>query len=195
MPPQPLTGCLPALVAIAPLSAVTYGLFDLLKQTHFQRLRKQQADDGLDDTQPLALPPMYRLQYGALSAAAGELIVYPLEVVRRRMQLQSMAAAGAARAAAKVGGGGVVAAAAARTGPAEAAAAVSAAGAALTHTASAAKSGGSFAQAWAVGKAIFRAEGFRGFYAGMGPNLLQVLPGAAITFYTYDTLKALLDVE
>jgi solute carrier family 25 folate transporter 32 len=35
---------------------------------------------------------------------------------------------------------------------------------------------------------IYREEGYRGFYRGMGANLLRVTPAAAITFTTYESV-------
>ena len=40
-----------------------------------------------------ALPPVYTLMYGGIAGILSECVVYPLEVLRRRMQMQSMAAA------------------------------------------------------------------------------------------------------
>ena len=37
-------------------------------------------------------------------------------------------------------------------------------------------------------------EGLRGFYAGILPNMLQVLPNAAISYFAYETFKRLLEV-
>lgn len=37
-------------------------------------------------------------------------------------------------------------------------------------------------------------EGMRGFYAGMLPNILQVLPHAALNYWAYETFKKLLEV-
>lgn len=44
------------------------------------------------------LPAAYTLLYGGIAGILSECVVYPLEVVRRRMQLQSMAAATSAGA-------------------------------------------------------------------------------------------------
>ncbi len=38
-------------------------------------------------------------------------------------------------------------------------------------------------------------EGLRGFYVGLLPNVLQVLPNAALSYYTYDLLKRLLNAQ
>lgn len=37
-------------------------------------------------------------------------------------------------------------------------------------------------------------EGIRGFYAGILPNMLQVLPNAALSYFAYETFKRLLQV-
>ena len=37
-------------------------------------------------------------------------------------------------------------------------------------------------------------EGIRGFYAGILPNMLQVLPNAALSYYAYETFKRVLEV-
>ena len=39
-----------------------------------------------------------------------------------------------------------------------------------------------------VMKAVFRQDGFRGFFRGLLPNVLRVLPGTCITFVVYETL-------
>lgn len=37
-------------------------------------------------------------------------------------------------------------------------------------------------------------EGIRGFYAGILPNMLQVLPNAALSYFAYETFKSILQV-
>jgi solute carrier family 25 (mitochondrial folate transporter), member 32 len=36
---------------------------------------------------------------------------------------------------------------------------------------------------------VWRNEGFLGFYKGMGPNLLRVVPSTCITFLVYENVK------
>eukprot|EP00803_Ostreobium_quekettii_P005424 evm.model.scf_298.13 EVM.evm.TU.scf_298.13 scf_298:85022-89034(-) len=84
-------GCIPALVSMAPSCAVFYGLYDLLKWSH---LSKTNGCDGLDHNAGLQLGVWYTLAFGAISGAAAEISVYPLEVIRRRMQLQTRKAIG-----------------------------------------------------------------------------------------------------
>ncbi|GAA5812664.1 hypothetical protein MFLAVUS_006121 [Mucor flavus] len=38
------------------------------------------------------------------------------------------------------------------------------------------------------GKKIFQAEGYTGFYKGLSPNIIRVLPGTCITFLVYENL-------
>lgn len=46
-----------------------------------------------------------------------------------------------------------------------------------------------------VFKRTFQHEGFRGFYKGLFPNLLKVVPSASITYLVYETMKKSLDLE
>lgn len=45
---------------------------------------------------------------------------------------------------------------------------------------------------WDVTRRIWRQEGITGFYKGLGPNLLRVLPGTWVTFLVYENTKGLL---
>lgn len=40
-----------------------------------------------------------------------------------------------------------------------------------------------------VFRKTFEHEGFRGFYKGIFPNLLKVVPSASITYILYETMK------
>lgn len=41
----------------------------------------------------------------------------------------------------------------------------------------------------------YQKEGMRGFYKGLLPNLLKVVPAASITYMVYETMKNSLDLE
>lgn len=45
---------------------------------------------------------------------------------------------------------------------------------------------------WDVTRQIWRQEGVTGFYKGLGPNLLRVLPGTWVTFLVYENTKGIL---
>lgn len=51
-----------------------------------------------------------------------------------------------------------------------------------------------YATSWDCTKQIFRREGIRGFFQGVGTNVVRCIPGAAIQFAAYETLKQLLKV-
>jgi len=165
-------GCLPALIGMAPAGAVFYGLFDLLKHRHLEELA------ALGAANHLHLEPQWTLIYGAMAGLASELIVYPLEVVRRKIQVQSMAS--------------VAARSAMMRHPTTVAAGAAAAAVALGGCPIAASSG--LKRVFLTCKEILKAEGPMGFYTGMAPNLAQVFPSAALSYYTYDRLKQMLQV-
>jgi hypothetical protein len=52
--------------------------------------------------------------------------------------------------------------------------------------------GAAFGRLAAACAAIVRADGVAGFYAGLLPNMLQVLPSAALSYGTYETVKQML---
>lgn len=46
-----------------------------------------------------------------------------------------------------------------------------------------------------VFKRTFEHEGLRGFYKGIFPNLLKVVPSASITYMVYEYMKKGLDLD
>ncbi|GLI70393.1 hypothetical protein VaNZ11_015175, partial [Volvox africanus] len=224
------SGCLPAVIGMAPAGAVFYGVYDLLKHRHLERLAADSGGDGTDSAaaartamdaakpsatqQGRTLDPMYTLLYGAMAGAASELIVYPLEVIRRKMQLQSMALAnmrhigslhphhhhgplfgassGAASSAAAAAAGGRLAAAAHHHQHHMLPYHLGAQKMIATLSAAAVANSPGLARVAAAVTAILSMDGPRGFYSGLLPNMLQVLPSAALSYYTYDTLKTVL---
>jgi hypothetical protein len=40
-----------------------------------------------------------------------------------------------------------------------------------------------------------RAHGVRGLYAGMAPNVIQVLPSSSLGYFVYELMKVVLDVR
>jgi uncharacterized integral membrane protein len=147
-------------------------VYDNFKASHLKRLQEQQAAAG--QAQQQELPALYTLLYGAIAGAASEAIVYPLEVLRRQMQLQGMAGAAAAVASRASHGGRL--------------ATMGAGAAQLRPNVALGRVAAAF---WA----IWAAEGPRGFYSGIVPNMLQVLPSAALSYYTYEAVKKMLDVK
>jgi solute carrier family 25 phosphate transporter 23/24/25/41 len=156
-------GLAPALAATAPAGAVFYGTYDVVREAYLRA-----TFDARAAPRPPRLAAVQTLAFGAIAGCAAELSIYPAEIVRRRMQLASMARARALAAAAAAGGEALAAATAAATP-------------ALTFRGAAA--------------ALLRERGVKGMYAGLGPNMLQVLPSAALSYWAYEVFKGLLSVE
>jgi len=180
-------------IGMAPSGAVFYGVYDLLKTRHLAELNTSSSSSGQQQQQQHELPVMYTLMYGALAGAAAETFLYPLEVIRRKMQLQSMAAGAAVLASP-----GNAAAAAApnllrQHGLKAASGALVPTGAGMGGFGAAGVPGAAaMARIAAACSAIMRADGFAGFYAGLLPNMLQVLPSAALSYGTYESVKQML---
>jgi solute carrier family 25 phosphate transporter 23/24/25/41 len=123
-------GYTPAMLSLAPFIAVNFAAFDSLKAWYYgtDKCTKQELQ-GRNPLVPLVL--------GALSGIIAQTICYPLDTVRRRMQLK-----------------GVV-----------------------------------YPNTVMAFVTIFKQEGMPGFYRGMTPNALKVMPNNAIRFAMYETLK------
>ena len=48
---------------------------------------------------------------------------------------------------------------------------------------------------WETARNIYVTKGFKGFYVGLSIGYMKVAPMTDISFYVYDRLKALLDIE
>lgn len=195
-------GCVPAVIGMAPSGAVFYGVYDLLKHSHLEELSSTAAEQQQSGAstigssssstaqqqqqEHLELPVLYTLLYGAVAGAAAETILYPLEVIRRKMQLQSMAA-GAAYLASNSAPNVLR-----QHGLKAASGALVPAGAAAGTFGAAGVPGAALARIAAACAAIIQADGLKGFYAGLLPNMLQVLPSAALSYGTYESVKQLL---
>ncbi|MCO5593427.1 hypothetical protein L7F22_047441 [Adiantum nelumboides] len=96
-------GLLPALLSMVPAGAVFYGVYDILKAAYLQSPKAQQEflkriefkGEGASAKDAAAQPelgPVRTLVYGAIAGACAETVTYPLEVVRRQLQLQQTTA-------------------------------------------------------------------------------------------------------
>jgi solute carrier family 25 phosphate transporter 23/24/25/41 len=108
-------GLFPALLSMVPSGAVFYGVYDILKshylqspeaQTKLQRqiieARGEKSSSNMDGGSvshenenvniTVELGPIRTLLYGAIAGACSEVVTYPLEVIRRQLQLQQSTA-------------------------------------------------------------------------------------------------------
>ncbi|KAF2293049.1 hypothetical protein GH714_035732 [Hevea brasiliensis] len=91
-------GLAPSIASMAPSGAVFYGVYDILKSTYLHSLERQkriknlkQEGQELFALEQLELGTMRTLLYGAIAGCCSEATTYPLEVVRRHLQMQVQA--------------------------------------------------------------------------------------------------------
>ncbi|XVE56481.1 hypothetical protein DITRI_Ditri04bG0013700 [Diplodiscus trichospermus] len=129
-------GLVPSLLGIIPYAGIDLAVYETLKD--FSRTYI------LQDSEP---GPLVQLGCGTISGALGATCVYPLQVVRTRMQAQSSNSEAAYKGMSDV----------------------------FLRT--------------------VRNEGYRGFYKGLFPNLLKVVPAASITYLVYEAMKKSLELD
>ncbi|KAH9325613.1 hypothetical protein KI387_005791, partial [Taxus chinensis] len=101
-------GLIPTLLSMAPAGAVFYGVYDILKAAYLsspkgqeqmrlqihEKKRKQTLNGDIntgeerEGSKQMELGAVRTLVYGAIAGACAEIVTYPLEVVRRHLQLQ-----------------------------------------------------------------------------------------------------------
>ncbi|XP_050233819.1 calcium-dependent mitochondrial ATP-magnesium/phosphate carrier protein 3-like [Mercurialis annua] len=129
-------GLIPSLLGIVPYAGI-----DLAAYETFKDMSKKYI---LLDSEP---GPLVQLGCGTLSGTLGATCVYPLQVVRTRMQAQRP------------------------------------------------DTGTAYKGMSDAFRRTFAHEGIRGFYKGIFPNMLKVVPSASITYMVYEAMKKSLDLE
>ncbi|CAN0915942.1 Calcium-dependent mitochondrial ATP-magnesium/phosphate carrier protein 2 [Linum grandiflorum] len=129
-------GLVPSLIGIIPYAGIDLAAYEKLKEMAKTYL--------LNDSEA---GPLVQLGCGTISGAAGATCVYPLQVIRTRMQAQQANASAPYKGMSDV----------------------------FLRT--------------------LEKEGYRGFYKGLVPNLLKVVPAASITYMVYEAMKKHLDLE
>lgn len=124
-------GLVPSLLGIIPYAGIDLAAYETLKDMAKKHI--------LHDSEP---GPLVQLGCGTISGAVGATCVYPLQVVRTRMQA-SLSKAGMSE----------------------------------------------------VFWNTYQKERLRGFYKGLFPNLLKVIPSASITYLVYEAMKKKLELE
>ncbi|KAJ3053908.1 hypothetical protein HK097_003098 [Rhizophlyctis rosea] len=137
-------GCVPSLIGIVPYAGIDLAIFETLKQTYTSYLRSQQPSSSNDDPKPSMAAI---LSIGMISGAVGATMMYPLSVVRTRLQAQGTP----------------------------------------SHP-------DVYAGAWDCCRRCYKGEGLAGFYKGLMPTLLKVLPAVSISYGVYERVKRALDV-
>ena len=146
------------LLVQVPNLAISYSMYGFLRDMALQRLNLNPNATSSSSTEQQQQPPLpvgdktkvvlVNMASGALSGVSSTLVIYPLDVLRRRMQLQ-----GLHRTAGQ------------RTGV-----------------------------AYEV-MTILQAEGVRGMYRGLTPELCKIVPMVGCTFCVYEAMRDVLQVE
>ncbi|CAN4098470.1 unnamed protein product [Withania somnifera] len=124
-------GLVPSLLGIIPYAGIDLAAYETLKDLSKTYILH---DDEAG--------PLVQLGCGTISGALGATCVYPLQVIRTRMQADS-----------------------------------------------------AYKSMSDVFRKTVEREGFRGFYKGIFPNLLKVVPAASITYLVYESMKKSLDLD
>lgn len=130
-------GIVPSLLGIVPYAGIDLAAYETLKDVSRTYI--------LQDSEP---GPLVQLGCGTISSAIGATCVYPLQVIRTRMQAQRPRSTGAP-----------------------------------------------YERMSDVFSRTLQHEGLRGFYKGLFPNLLKVVPAASITYMVYETMKKSLSLD
>ncbi|KAE9601351.1 putative mitochondrial carrier protein [Lupinus albus] len=128
-------GLVPSLLGMIPYAGIDLTAYDTLKDMSKRYIL---------DSEP---GPLVQLGCGTISGAVGATCVYPLQVIRTRLQAQPCNSSNAYKGMSDV--------------------------------------------FWKT----LKDEGFRGFYKGLIPNLLKVVPAASITYMVYENMKKNLDLD
>ncbi|KAL0354921.1 UNVERIFIED_CONTAM: Calcium-dependent mitochondrial ATP-magnesium/phosphate carrier protein 2 [Sesamum radiatum] len=123
-------GLTPSLLGMIPYAGIDLAAYETLKDMSRKYIR---------DGEP---GPLVQLSCGTISGSLGATCVYPLQVVRTRMQAQR-----------------------------------------------------DYCSMSDVFWRTYQHEGFRGFYKGLFPNLLKVVPAASITYLVYEAMKKSLHLD
>ncbi|OIW17800.1 hypothetical protein TanjilG_02428 [Lupinus angustifolius] len=128
-------GLVPSLLGMIPYAGIDLTAYDTLKDMSKRYILDREPG------------PLVQLGCGTISGAVGATCVYPLQVIRTRLQAQPRNSSNAYKGMSDV--------------------------------------------FWKT----LKDEGFRGFYKGLIPNLLKVVPAASITYMVYENMKKNLDLD
>jgi len=157
----------PTVLGIFPYSGLKFYVYQSLKHRHWRASGLSGEGTKLEDVR---FPTHVKLGFGAVSGLLAQTVTYPLDVVRRRMQVQDMTThARSGLAVACKSGSKPVGGKAARV------------------------EGGEHIRGTLHGLKVIARMGLRkGLYAGLSINYMKVVPSTAIGFAVYDTMKEVL---
>ncbi|KFH68945.1 hypothetical protein MVEG_05747 [Podila verticillata NRRL 6337] len=176
-------GMSPALIQVIPYMGIMFGSYDTLKQLASWLKTKAANDASLSSSNPSSNPSSQKslshvllgledMLCGAMSGVISKTGVYPLDMVRKRLQIQGsdQQKANASILSLQPGGSGSVVARAAPTSVE-----------AMPTT------------VWKTMVHIVRQEGYLALYKGLLPGVLKAAPASAVTFLVFSQTGALLE--
>jgi len=133
-------GLLPTLVGIVPYSGIQLSMYDVVRSYICGENQKPTASQAF--------------VMGSLAGVVAQTVSFPIELIRRRMQVRGFELDGVVdpNAAKPKGGAGI-----------------------LQEVTT-----------------VYRTDGIRGFYRGLIPNYLKIIPAAGVSFLTYEKMKELI---
>ena len=177
-------GLLPTMTSTGPTMAVNYGTYETLRELYLRRRAAAQAAEkrgnkeerrrrssGVDHTTTtssgvLVQPPtLVAMGLGSVTGLVSSAILYPTDLVRRRVQMQGVTN-GVTKAVQGGGGGG------------------GGGGGVQVRRST-----------WSLVMDVWRVGGLRGFYHGFAAEALKVMPGMAIAFMAYEGMKDVLGIQ
>lgn len=179
----------PTLAGILPYAGLKFYVYQSAKHAHSSSTAASDGGEGEKgsssssaSSHPHRPSVAVTLAFGAAAGLVAQTATYPLDVVRRQMQVAGLAQAQAARVGGESGGGGVGATATASSVPSPT----------TTTTNPRAMMPRS---TWAGLRSVWASGGLRAAFAGVSINYLKVVPSTAIGFSTYDFLKSYLGLS
>jgi len=168
-------GVTPTLMGILPYAGLKFYVYQSLKHAYNRSKasssgsgssQKEAADQNDAVIAQKRLPIPIMLLFGGTAGLFAQTLTYPLDIVRRRMQVEGLSSLG-------IGPGAQTAASHAST---------DAATRPKHHT------------SLSIARTIVAEDGLRGLFRGLSVNYLKVVPSTAIGFTAYEHLKHYLDV-
>ncbi|TMW62424.1 hypothetical protein Poli38472_005042 [Pythium oligandrum] len=143
------------LMVTVPNLAINFTLYEDFKERakDFRRMQRSRGLEGREkaakEAEDFQLGVMDTLLSGGLAGIASSLVTFPVDVIRRRLQISAIHAG--------------------------------------THNIP--------PTPWGIALELYHTQGVRGFYRGLTPELMKVVPMVGITFGTFERLKNLLIIE
>jgi hypothetical protein len=160
----------PTLLGILPYSGLKFYTYQKLKRMWLNVHHPAERDTSKSLKQ-LKPPVLMTLLFGAVAGIVGQTFTYPLDIVRRRMQVQ-----------------GVV-------GHIQLSSPASSAEKSGFFGGKAGRTGVVRASMWATLQEILREHGYLGLFRGLSINYIKVVPSTAIGFTAYEQIKHVLGLE